>query len=290
MQLPTGFVKLSEVVSPMRMIMSLVGPGGGGKGRLALQAPAAPRNGKSGVLYINLDRPIEEDLLALSRHREIYLKNYYSHFKDVIEQDNPVKKKNVAEDLLKELRNDHVWGVDNCRSIVRDTGTALWDLINLATLGKVPDFGPVDPSLRTRMNATMKSFYTAIYESDNTLIETHEIADEWVGGKPTGRLKRKGYGGTEHLTQVEVWLRKERCICNRMHDGACLAPTYNAAGDKQSTCSCKAPCGQDGQFHGVITLCKPNPDMEGIELLGKEISFATVATLVFPDSDEKDWE
>ena len=46
---------------------------------------------------------------------------------------------------------------------------------------------------------------------------------------------------------------------------------------------------EDSLFHLFVKDCRQNPDVAGMDLVNDMANFQTLATLVFPETIEKDW-
>lgn len=139
-----------------------------------------------------------------------------------------------------------------CRSLVMDTGTEMWELARLARFGKLESvlphhYGPV--------NAEFRDLIRKAYDGDKNLILLHKQKPEYINDRPTGKIKRSGFGDIGYLVQINLisWWNKD-----------------------------------DG-FGLTIKDCRQDMTLPGFEMRGDMINFTTLAMLVYPDTNEKDW-
>lgn len=151
-------------------------------------------------------------------------------------------------------------GLHQCRTTVVDTGTDMYEMLRMAYFGKLQQvlahhYAPV--------NAELKSLIHQAYSSDGNLIVLHRIKDEYKtevrGGKEvsnkTGKKVMAGYSQMKFETQVHLRMYKE-----------------------------------DGEFCAEVVTCRQNPDIEGYVLTGDQLSFTGLGMMVYPDSEEGEWQ
>ena len=154
-------------------------------------------------------------------------------------------------------------GSKEVRSLVVDTATELWELCRLAHFGKAEvilpnQYGPVNKAFRELITKDT-------YNSNKIVVFTHRQKDEYVGtinrntGKEisvrTGRVKRAGFADMGYLMQVLVETTRDK----------------------------------DG-FHLLVKDCGPNKEINGEVLDEPMDTFPMLASLVYPDTSEEDWE
>jgi hypothetical protein len=139
------------------------------------------------------------------------------------------------------------------RSILIDTGTEMWELIRLARFGKLTQ---VMPQHYGPVNAELRGIVRDAYSSDKNLILLHKMTEIYVENKPSGRFGMAGFKDIPYNVQVNV-------LCWRNTD--------------------------DQVFHATINDCRQNSDLAGLDLEGDMVNFPTLATLVFPGTEEGDW-
>lgn len=139
------------------------------------------------------------------------------------------------------------------RSLIIDTNTELWELARMAKFGKLTQ---VMPHQYGPVNAEMRGLIRDAYSSDKNVIFLHKMSEQYVNNSPTGRYVMAGFKDTPYSVQVN-------CLVWREEGG--------------------------GDFHLEVTDCRQNPDVAGMDLTGDMCNFQTLATMIFPDSNEKDW-
>lgn len=138
------------------------------------------------------------------------------------------------------------------RSIVVDTGTEMWELIRLARFGKLTQ---VMPQHYGPVNSELRGLIRDAYSSDKNLILLHKMTEVYRNNQPTGEYAMAGFKDIPYNVQVNV-------LCWRDTDGI---------------------------FHATINDCRQNSDLAGMDLVGDMVNFQTLATLVFPGTEEEDW-
>ena len=98
--------------------------------------------------------------------------------------------------------------------VIVDTGTEMWELLRLASFGKLTQvmphhYGPV--------NAEMRDLVRLAFEGHNVIF-LHKLVDEWENytgsdgkekGRKTGRKSRKGFGDIPFLVQCNIQCWRE---------------------------------------------------------------------------------
>lgn len=138
------------------------------------------------------------------------------------------------------------------RTVVMDTATEVWELLRMARFGKLTQ---VMPYHYGPVNAEYRELLRKAYSTEKNLILLHKMKDEYVNDKRTGSLKRSGFSDTGYMVQVNVRMWRD----------------------------------EDSLFHLFVKDCRQNPDVAGMDLVNDMANFQTLATLVFPETTEKDW-
>jgi len=105
------------------------------------------------------------------------------------------------------------------------------------------------------VNAEYRELIRKAYASGKNLILLHKMKDEYVNDKRTGSLKRSGFSDTGYMVQVNVRMWRD----------------------------------EENNFHLYVKDCRQSPEVAGLDLLNDMANFTTLATLVFPETTEKDW-
>lgn len=139
------------------------------------------------------------------------------------------------------------------RSIVVDTATELWELARMAAFGKLTQ---VMPHQYGPLNAEMRGLIRDAYSSNKSVIFLHKMTQEYINNQPTKNYVMAGFKDTPYSVQVN-------CLAWREEEG--------------------------GDFHLSVVDCRQNAGLAGMDLVGDMCNFATLATLIFPSTSEKDW-
>lgn len=233
-----------------RLILSIEGEEKSGKNHFAFTAPGP-------IYFHDIDFGADGVIQKFQDDKEIQAASYSV---DVPVDASIQAVSDAASPVWEEFKTNYTEGIQSGRTTVIDTGTDIYELLRMSRFGKLTQvmphhYGPV--------NQEMKAIYRAAYSSDTNLIVLHRVKDEWINkvvqgkekGEKTGRRVFAGYSGTYYETQVNARAYKE-----------------------------------DGEFYMLIFDCRQNPAVEGMVLSGDMLNFATLGTLVFPDSEPSDWE
>lgn len=149
------------------------------------------------------------------------------------------------------------------RTIVIDTFGALVDDISYANYGIT---GVIDPkefgfAPREDMNKEVREFLNCI--SHKNLVLTHHSSDVWKDGKPTNQTKpMSAFSKIGHYTSVMLEQVRNDKVAG---DGA-------------------------GRYVCRVKDCQANASIIGLDLLmDEDVSFATLAQQVYPESDPGFW-
>jgi hypothetical protein len=173
---------------------------------------------------------------------------------------NKQKIADEADVVWRGVKKDYYAGLKAFRTMCVDTGTESWELIRLARFGALDQ---VLPEFYGPVNREFSRFMRAGYSHNCNVLFTHKLKPEYertekkskyAPAKLTGRLKRAGWGDTGFTVQVNVTAYRE-----------------------------------EGEFKLRIDSCRQNAGLDGMELEGPLVSFANLATLVFPKTRLRDW-
>jgi hypothetical protein len=145
---------------------------------------------------------------------------------------------------------------ETIRSIFLDTGSELWDLLRIARLGKLAQVLPVQ---YTQVNAEFRQLLQILLTSKKNVLMSHKMKPEYVNDQKTNRFERSGFGDVGFDVQVEV--RADRDL--------------KAVGDDQFTLT--------------FGDCRANKELKGQVLTGADCNWLKMATTIYPDTTEKDW-
>jgi len=147
------------------------------------------------------------------------------------------------------------------RTVAIDTGTQLWNIYRMAEFGKLTQ---VQPWFYVPVNEEFRALIGMAYDSDKNVIFAHKNRKRYAQAAKgsekevwDGSYERSGFGEIGFLVQVNIKLTRED------------DPPYD--------------------FVATVENCAQNGMLKGMELRNEQIGFATLASMVFPDTDEKDW-
>lgn len=263
-----GSFTLASQPAPRRLVVALDGLEKTGKTRWALTAPGP-------IAYQNLDIGLEGVIESFQSEKVIFRADYGLDIgKDDTQATIMAKagpewlrfvtdwKEFVIPAMKKGLVKTGVW----------DTGSELWELQRLARLGKLTQ---VMPHHYTALNSEYQNLLREVYDTPGNLVILHKLKPEWKDnpvtnkGNKTGLFERSGYSGTGFLVQVNA-----TCWREKLQGDPPGAPT--------------------GPFHVTVRDCRQNATIAGMELVSGADSpfpadFATLAGLVYPESDPAEW-
>ena len=142
------------------------------------------------------------------------------------------------------------------RTIVLDTATEIWELLRIARFGRLTQvmpyqYGPV--------NAEYRNVIREAYKWDKNVILLHKMKAQYINDKRTGEYDRAGFSDTGFLVQVNA-----RAYRYGSEDG--------------------------GAFAFMVEDCRQEPDLQDMEFEGEMANFPTLAAMVLPSVDPKEWE
>ncbi len=252
-----------------RLIIVASAPQKSGKTHFGLSAPAKKRGKRAGLGYFAIDRGDEGVIQKFQKDKEIYrcelrvdIPRPSARGYSQAELD---KTSENASRLWDKFLDRYNYALEHFRSIVIDTDTELWEIHRLARFGKLEQVKPHHYGIP---NNEHRELFRMAYDTDVNLIVLQKMKDEYVDDKFTGRLKAAGFKDAPYQAQVNVRL-------GRLSDeaGGFLFSATIESSTKET------PGGG----------CRLNPDVEGLVLTQPDCSFASLAQVVLPDSDEKDW-
>jgi hypothetical protein len=112
-------------------------------------------------------------------------------------------------------------------------------------------YGPV--------NAEYRNVIREAYKWDKNVILLHKMKAQYINDKRTGEYDRAGFSDTGFLVQVNA-----RAYRYGSEDG--------------------------GAFAFMVEDCRQEPDLQDMEFEGEMANFPTLAAMVLPSVDPKEWE
>jgi len=208
---------------------------------------------KNGMCYVNFDRPLIEvqNLAKLIGD---------ANLQEVPCQEwsrNPNDQGRAKEIAERVQRAAHEAVRQEASTVVIDKATDLNSCVKFALYGKEDRIVKREYGV---LNTWWKNLLQPFKASYTNLILIHKLAEVYKDDSPTGITKSKGWGEISYECTVSVEMGKDP----------------------------KAE-GLD-KFWLFISDCTFSTKVEGMEMRGKEISFANLAQLILPTSDPSDWE
>jgi len=145
-----------------------------------------------------------------------------------------------AWDLFKEV---HDWCIKNGWNALWDKADQIWELARLKILGRLTN---VRPHHYAEVNNTFRYLIKEYDKAGLNLLLLHNVKEEWINEKYTGRLIRAGFKETGGLVDTAITTFFE-----------------------------------DGIFGGRIEFCRQNMDLCGEELSGIEWDYDTLLERIF---------
>lgn len=198
-----AFIRATSQVR-RRAIVNIQGPEKTGKDHMAFTYTGGP-------IYVHsFDIGLEGVIQKFQTTREIYVAEY-----EIEVQPGEGTDREVGESANK------VWNqfVSNFKDsiastvkeglVIADTGTEVWELLRLASFGKLAQ---VMPHMYAKPSAEMRDLVRSSYDGCN-VAWLHKMTDEWENttdssgkekGRKTGRKARKSFGDMPFLVQVNV--------------------------------------------------------------------------------------
>lgn len=238
-----GFTPASKAVPRLpRLILSIQGLPKRGKTRFALTAPGP-------IALLNFDDGLEgvvESFTAAGKEIMVADHRFASGASD------------WAPRWARFLKDFHgALASPDVRTVVVDSGTAVWELLRLAMLGKLTQIMPVKYA---HVNSVMEGLFRECFPAGKNVIWTHQETEEYANDKATGNMKLEGFKRAAYLTQAN--LRAKR----------------------------------DPKAKGLDSLSIEVLDSRhNVELAGEDFpaglaNFATIASMIRPDVPAEAWE
>lgn len=177
-----------------------------------------------------------------------------------------------AIDLWREYTQDITTAITNpdVRTVVIDGDSDSWEFQRFAEFGRI---AKVPSHLYDGVNLARRALYMKLHDSKKTIIATNKLKKHYVtqydeNGKPKmnergtelrtwdGTYERQGFNDQNYLWHIQI-----RHLFNK----------------------------EKMQWGLRILKCKPNRDMEGLEIWGADCNFAGLVQTVYPHISLKEW-
>ena len=238
-----GFTKVDDTIIP-RLIASISGLDKQGKTHFGLTAPAP-------IAIFDTDVG-NEGVARKFAHKEL-------HTIDVgVPTDEGDEDNGEAKEMWESFRTAYYGALENkhVRSLLIDTGTEIWELLRLASFGKLTQ---VMPYMYGPVNKEFRKLIRDSYKYDKNVLWIHKMKSKYINDKRTAEYERAGFGDMPFLVQLnaQVWRYG-------VEDG--------------------------GEFVLTIDNSRHDPDLMGMDLEGPMCVFQMLASLVMPEVDVEVWE
>jgi hypothetical protein len=234
---PNSQFILSRNAIKRRAIVNIQGPEKSGKDHMALDYTGGP-------IYIHsFDIGLEGVVQKFHDKKDIYVCEYELTIQPGDGTDKEVgEAANVVwENFVGNFRESLAQTTDNEGLVIVDTGTEAWELLRLASFGKLTQ---VMPHHYSKPNAEFRNLLRESF-SGSSVCWLHKMMPEWENyvdhsgkekGRKTGLIVRKGMGDVAFAVQVNV----------------------------ETTRIDRAGGGSD--FQATVIDCRVNPDLNGMVL------------------------
>lgn len=250
----TGFQRADDAPKH-RLLANIEGMEKSGKTNLALTAPAP-------IAYVDVDLGSEGVLHKFQDKKEIWVSRHKLELDFALVKDPTQDQMNKAADaayvVWSKIRKDWITALDSgVRTLITDTGTELWEILRMARFGRLMQvkshhYGPV--------NMEFRDLIRRAEERDVNLLMLHKLKEEYKGDKPTGLMRMAGFNDIPYMMHLNVRCWKD---------------------STQPFPDC---------FRATIVDSRQNPEINGMEMVGADIDFVNLGSLVYPESSEDDWK
>lgn len=242
--------KRAVIAAPTNLVLSVDGLPKTGKTKLMASMPAP--------LCIHnfnfgLKGVIDSELKA---GKEIYVEDYEIVLSNKLPGTSFNEMGDAAKRAWDRFARAFLESLRQMRSVGVDMGGEAWDTIRLARLGKLTQVLPVQ---YTAVNAEFRQLIQEAIRSKANVMFLHKLKPEYKDDKKTDRFERSGFGDIGF--DMEAIVRTTR--------------DYSKAGVDQ--------------FAGKIEECRANFEASGRVFTGRDLSFASIATAIYPETALDDW-
>lgn len=206
------------------------------------------------IALIDMDTGLEGVIEKWAEQKEIHVKSFNYH--DATSEDEWTKMwEDCKQAFLGALNNPRI------KTVVWDTATEAFELIRMARFGKLNKVvmagGKAVPYPWGPVNTEFRDLLRKSLGTRKNVIFIHKTKDEYRDDARTGNKVRAGFGDMEFVTQVNILLWKDV---------------------------------EKGGYGLTIEDCRQNSDVSGLELVDPLNTFINVASLIFPESEEEEWQ
>lgn len=270
---PNGFMPISQILLPNRLMIGIDGPADTGKTEFSMSFPEP-------ICMLLVDQGYEHVLRnphpPATRKKQIDCKI----FKLPQAGMNPKQDSGQASSADAQAAYQSIWAdfyanymsavsSPKYRTVIIDGDTDTWNLQRLAAFGKLTQVPPLE---YTKVNQARRIMIRRGFDSGKNIVFTYQVSDEYETtvklnsrGEPkevsekTGNLKRKGFSDQDYLVQVQL-----RTMTGKKVDGSI-------------------------QFGVEISKCKADLELVGVQLWGDDCNYKGVVQAIYGDVEEGDW-
>jgi hypothetical protein len=231
-----AFIRADYRRSSPRVIVNIQGVEKSGKNHMAFSYTGGP-------IYVHsFDVGLEGVVEKFQDDHDIYVAEYELTIQPG--EDTPEAVGQAANKVWESFVSNYKDSIESTKDgglVVVDTGTEAWELLRLASFGKLTQ---VMPHMYSKPNAEFRDLVRTSYDG-SSVAWLHKMVPEWENyidskgqekGKKTGNLTRKGMNDIGFLVQMTVETWKEQVE------------------------------GGGANFHATVIDCRTNPGIEGMEL------------------------
>jgi hypothetical protein len=208
--------------------------------------------GPAPVVMLSFDRGTEGvvESFRADQDKEIRVKHYDW---EPTEENDVAFTKEAAIKLRDEFIKDFIYACSNARTVIVDTESHMWNLFRYAEFGSPKADVPRDFD---KVNQLMQKYISLPKKLTINCGFIQSVKDEWASmSKKSGGVQRAGFGQTPKIVQVDLFHTRV-----------------------------------NGDF--VITVNKARgPNAKSMQDQSyKNLTFSDLGQLMFPDTEEEDWQ
>ena len=230
-----AFVRATSIVKP-RLIVNIQGPEKTGKDHMGFSFTGGP-------IYVHsMDQGLEGVVQKFQNTREIYTAEY-----ELTIQPGEASEREVGEaadvvwEQFKANYRDSLASTRDSGLVVIDTGTEAWELLRLASFGKLTQ---VMPHHYSKPNAEFRDLVREGYDASN-VVWIHKMKDEWenyIDSKGQEKGRRTGNKKAMMMNDIPFLVQ-------------CNVQTWSEQREGGGT-----------DFHATVIDCRLNPELAGMTI------------------------
>jgi len=203
------------------------------------------------MLYQQFDTNYEHALKkARDEAKKKKQKDAIQHLSYFADPRGDIQAANAAE--FERFVRDYDYGIDDFKSIFIDTVTELMDVRKIAEWGRLSQIPQI---YYGSIYADFRWLVKRAMGSNCNVVFAHRLRKQYVDNEWKGDYELQGWPGIVYETQVYLEHNRD----------------------------------DEGEFSTTIVECAQEASLMGIVLADDENDFKSLATKIFPDSNEEDW-